>query len=875
MSKPISESKATVEELEYLIIENDSGARNPVSPISASILFLSAIFWVVFQLWVASPLPFYFNIGILNDSEVRYIHLSFAVFLAFLAYPAFKHSPRMTIGFFDWSYAIIGAGCSAYLFVFYEQLSLRAGIPKDIDIYISIIGVFLLLEATRRALGWPLVIIASILLLYTYFGDCECVPDLIRHKGQSLSKIASHIWLTTEGVFGIALGVSASFVFLFVLFGALLDKAGAGAYFIKLAFSLVGHMRGGPAKAAVIASGFTGLVSGSSIANVVTTGTFTIPLMRKVGFSGSRAGAIEVAASVNGQIMPPVMGAAAFLMVNYVNIPYFDVVKHAFLPAVISYIALLYMVHLEALKHDMPVIPKSKKSVWYITMLCYGIVISSIIILSFIVYHLIGWLRPLFGEHSSLFFSSLIVCIYLGLLYYSSRFPDPEVEDPDQPIITLPNFVETIRTGTQFILPLIVLIWFLMIEQKSPGKSAFYATMLTIFIILTQDFMKAVFRKEKHYKQAIKKGFSNLVDGCVTGARNMIGIGVATATAGIVVGVVSLTGVGLVLTEVIEAIAGNSIFLILLLTAIICLILGMGLPTTANYIIVAALMANVVHTLALKNGLDVPMIAIHLFVFYFGIMADVTPPVGLASFASAAISGADPIKTGFRAFIYSLRMAILPFLFIFNHEMIMIGVTSIFQGVWIFFYCTVAILIFSAGTQGYLLTKSKFTESILLIVASLLIFVPQQANNLFNPPYKQVSFKELEEIDISHSSEGRGLKIKGIGENIYGELEEFFIFPEINGEKTIKKAIENYGITYEVSGNKLRVIRVAFNSPAEAQSIDPFGNYALTKIYIPQHQPNKFLMYIPAVILFLFVLLSQFYRRRRETVLRQISQWSI
>ena len=341
--------------LDELVAASDTGARAPAGAVGKMLLWV-AIAWSLFQLWYASPLPFVFNFFVLNNAEARSIHLAFALFLAFCAYPALGSSPRDRIPILDWVLAGLAALAAGYIFLFYQQLADRPGNPTWYDLVVAVIGMVLLLEATRRALGPPLMVVAILFLAYVFLGPY--MPDVLAYQGASLSKAMSHLYLYTEGVFGIALGVSTGFVFMFVLFGSLLDKAGAGNYFIKVAFSLLGHMRGGPAKAAVLSSGMTGLISGSSIANVVTTGTFTIPLMKRVGFTSEKAGAVEVAASVNGQIMPPVMGAAAFLMVEYIGIPYIEVIKHAFLPAIISYIALIYIVHLEALKGGMEGLPR-------------------------------------------------------------------------------------------------------------------------------------------------------------------------------------------------------------------------------------------------------------------------------------------------------------------------------------------------------------------------------------------------------------------------------------------------------------------------------------------------------------------------------------
>ena len=327
---------------------------------------------------------------------------------------------------------LVAAFCGAYLWLFADQLAQRPGLPTTVDLVVAGVGLVTLLEATRRALGPPLMIVAIVFLLYVFFGNAAWVPEVIQWKGASYSRAMSQMWLTTEGVFGVALGVSASFVFLFVLFGSLLDKAGAGNYFIQVAFAALGHLRGGPAKAAVLSSAMTGLISGSSIANVVTTGTFTIPLMKRVGFSAEKAGSVEVASSVNGQIMPPVMGAAAFLMVEFVGISYFEVIKHAFLPAVISYIALIYIVHLEALKLNMEGLPKSgpaKSFQQKVTGFVIGFAVTGL--LAAIVFYGITGTRAITGSAFPVAIVALVVAVYAGLIWFESRFPDLELDDPN------------------------------------------------------------------------------------------------------------------------------------------------------------------------------------------------------------------------------------------------------------------------------------------------------------------------------------------------------------------------------------------------------------------------------------------------------------
>jgi TRAP transporter 4TM/12TM fusion protein len=566
------------------------------------------------------------------------------------------------------------------------------------DVYTAAVGVVLLLEATRRVLGLPMVIVAVVFLIYTFGGPY--MPDMIAHRGFSLNRAMSHQWLTTEGVFGVALGVSSGFIFLFVLFGSLLDKAGAGNYFIKSAFALLGHMRGGPAKAAVLSSAATGIISGSSIANVVTTGTFTIPLMKRVGYRGDQAGAVEVSSSVNGQIMPPVMGAAAFLMVEYVGIPYIEVMKHAFLPAIISYMALFYIVHLEALKADMVGLPRRNTGTASSRLLSFGLTVSGFFVLAGAVYWGIGWIKDVMGGAAIWIVGAGLLGAYVGLLWFGSKQPELELDDPNAPVFELPETGPTVKSGLHYLLAVVVLIWCLMVEQMSPGLSAFWATMFMIFVMVTQKPIVSMFRQQGSVGAATRQGFADLIDGLATGARNMIGIGVATAAAGIIVGTVSLTGVGLVMTELVELLSGGNLMLMLFLVAVISLILGMGLPTTANYIVVSTLMAPVVVELGAQSGLIVPLIAVHLFVFYFGLMADVTPPVGLASFAAAAIARADPIKTGVTAFFYSMRTAILPFLFIFNTQLLFIGLTGPFHLILTVVSAIVAMLVFAAATQG-------------------------------------------------------------------------------------------------------------------------------------------------------------------------------
>ncbi|RDE24841.1 DUF3394 domain-containing protein [Motiliproteus coralliicola] len=854
------QAEADDRELQEMVAANDTGARIPEGW-QGKILLAAALCWSLFQLWIASPLPFYDwpiigSFGIFNDTEVRAIHLGFAAFLAFTAYPALARSPRHHIPVTDIALSLLGAFSASYIFLFYDQLVTRPGLPNTQDLVFSITGLILLLEATRRTLGPPLMIVAIVFLTYSLAGPW--MPELIAHKGVTLKELVNHQWLTTEGVFGIALGVSSNFVFLFVLFGALLDKAGAGNYFIKVAFSLLGHMRGGPAKAAVVSSGLTGLISGSSIANVVTTGTFTIPMMKRVGFTSEKAGAVEVASSVNGQIMPPVMGAAAFLMVEYVGISYVEVITHAFLPALISYLALIYIVHLEALKQNMQGLPRRMEvKTWQLRLIgmLTGFLVTAGI--AAVVYYGIGWVKPTFGDYAGLVIAALLFVVYLFLVRFASRVPDLELDDPDSPMVQLPEVGPTVKSGLHYLLPVVVLVWCLMIERLSPGLSAFWATVLMMFILVTQRPLMAWFRGKDELPRRLRKGFNELIDGLIVGARNMIGIGIATATAGIIVGAVSQTGVGSVLADLVEVLSMGNLLLMLMLTAVLSLILGMGLPTTANYIVVSSLLAPVVISLGQESGLIVPLIAVHLFVFYFGIMADVTPPVGLASFAAAAVSGGDPIRTGFQAFSYSLRTAALPFLFIFNTDLLLIDV-SWAQGIQIFIVATIAMLIFTAATQGYFFSRNRWYETLALLLIAFSLFRPGFWMDRIVAPYQQIEPSALVQ-SLDTVEPGTELRFWVDGEDAVGNARSFVATLELGEGDNGRDRLASVGLELIASGDRTLVDFVGFDSAAEKAGMA--FDQVITGVEAPQAQPPKQLIYIPAVALLLVLITLQ--RRRR------------
>lgn len=855
MTKTDNQTTSMDAELQEMLAQSDTGARDPKG-IAKQILLIVPFVWALFQLWYASPLPFILNFGIINDTEARSIHLAFAIFLAFTAYPAMKSSPRDHVPLVDWVFAFAGAFSAAYLFLFYNELANRAGAPITFDTAVAVTGMLLLLEATRRSLGPPLMIVAGVFLLYTFAGPH--MPDIIAHKGASLTKTMSHQWLTTEGVFGVAVGVSTSFVFLFVLFGSLLDKAGAGNYFIKVAFSLLGHMRGGPAKAAVVASGLSGLVSGSSIANVVTTGTFTIPLMKRVGFPATKAGAVEVAASTNGQLTPPIMGAAAFLMVEYVGIPYIEVIKAAILPALISYVALIYIVHLEACKAGMEGLPRRHKPTMAQSLFSFMTVVMGIIFLSFAVYYGIGWTKDVFGGAATVVLGIMTIAVYVGLVKYSTKYPELEIDDPDSELIELPAPGPTAKAGLYFLLPIVVLVWCLTVERFSPGLSAFWATLFMIFIVVTQRPLQAFFKQHDSVSNAVKQGFMELFDGMVAGSRNMIGIGVATAAAGIVVGTVTLTGIGLVMTEFVEFISGGNIMLMLVFTALISLILGMGLPTTANYIVVSTLMAPVIVTLGAQNGLIVPLIAVHLFVFYFGILADDTPPVGLAAFAAAAIAKADPIKTGIQGFTYDIRTAILPFMFIFNTQLLLIGVDTFGHLLITIFSATTAMLVFSAATQGFWLTKSKWYETIGLLLITFTLFRPGFWWDMVYPAIEEVSPVKIEEV-LAELPVGKDLRLRVEGETLDGDFQTKIVqLPFAEDAISGAERLASIGLELRVEDDSTVVDMVTFDSAAEKSGID--FDWKILMVERPLDRPAKELVFIPTLLLLLGIALCQ--RRR-------------
>jgi len=604
--------------------------------------------WSLFQLSLASWL-------LIDSTYTRAIHLAFAFAIVFCAYPTFKHqvkipglrwlSERQKVPVADMVLALAAVVSALYIVLDYEGLATRVGAPIDRDIWFGFLLVVFLLEAARRTIGPALPVIALFFTLYAFFGPW--MPDFLSFKGVSVNRYITQISLTTEGIYGIPLDVSARIVFLFVLFGALLERAGGGRFFINLAMSLLGRYKGGPAKAAVMSSGLTGLVSGSSIANVVTTGTFTIPLMKKVGYPPKKAAAIEVAASTDGQIMPPIMGAAAFIIAEYVNIPYLEVCKAAAIPAFASYATLFFLTHIEASKLGLKGLPKAD----------------------------------------------------------------------------LPVFFHVLLNGLHYLLPLVVLLYELIVPRHSPDLAAFRAIMVLLAIMLLQHPIRARIKGEGTVVGGFRRGFAEIVQGLIAGARNMVSVAVATAAAGIIVGVVTM-GLGGLITDIIDTLSRGNIYAMLGITAFASLLLGMGLPTTATYIVMASLTAPAIVTIAEWQGFAVPLIAAHLFCFYFGILADDTPPVGLAAYAAAAIARSEPIPTGLQGFMYDIRTAILPFMFIFNHDLLLWNIDSWGLALLIFIMTCLGAFAFAGATQGWFAWRNRWWDVPLLLLVTAMMFRP-------------------------------------------------------------------------------------------------------------------------------------------------------
>ncbi len=843
------------EALQTLVAETDTGARQ-AGGIAGQAIFWVSLAWALFQLWYASPLPFALGLGILNDTEARALHLGFALFLAFMAWPAFKRSPRRHVPISDVAFALVGAFAGAYLLIFYKELATRPGQPIAMDIAVACAGLVLLLEATRRAVGWPMAVLALLFIAYSMLGPW--MPEVLQHKGASLNRLLSHLWLTTEGVYGIALGVSTGAIFVYVLFGTLLDRAGGGNYMMQVSFAALGHLRGGPAKVAVVSSGLNGLISGSSVSNVVSGGIFTIPLMKKAGYGGVKAGAIETMSSVNGQIMPPVMGAAAFLMVEYVGISYAEIVKHAILPATLSYIGLLYIVHLEALKLGMqPIIDRAPRPP-ATKLLRLGIGLSGTVIVITLLYWLFAAIKAALGAAAPWAIGAVVLGLYAVSLQQAAQsddLPDDIDIDNPKPLDTWP----TVRAGLHFLLPIGTLIWCLMVEELSPALSAFWAIVVLIALMFTQHAAIRMLRKQPA-GDAWARGAREVLGGLIDGSRNMIGIGVATATAGIIVGGITLTGLGLRMTEFVEFVSQGNVMVMLLFIAFVCLVLGLGVPTTANYVLVATLMAPVVVELGAQSGLIIPLIAVHLFVFYYGIMGDITPPVGLATFAAAAISGEDAIKTGIQGSLYALRTVILPFIWIFNPALLLVDVHSGFDLVLVVLASTLAMLLFSALTMNWLRIRLAGWEFVLLAAAVVLLFRPDFFMDRIAPEYRDVPAARI--FDAARdAAAGDRLVMVISGTTIEGdEITKTVAVPLGDKGADGRRRLADAGLTIVPLGEQVQIAQVKFGSRAKKAGFEQ--GWDVKTIKQPTDRPSAHWFYLPALLLAALVWFTQGRRMR-------------
>lgn len=575
----------------------------------------------------------------------RAVHLGFVLVLIYLLYPARATGSKHKLAWYDGILAAAGAAVCAYIVWNYDVIVLDAGPPTEMDFIFGCASIVLVLEATRRIVGLPITLVAIVFLLYAKFGNL--IPGMMGHPGFSMKRIVGHMYLTTEGLFGMPLGVSASFVFLFILFGAFLHSTGLGKFFIDLALAAAGRYAGGPAKVAVLASGFFGTISGSSVANTVSTGTFTIPLMKSVGYRGSFAGAVEAASSTGGQIMPPIMGAAAFIMAQFLGLGYVEIAKAALIPALLYYLAVGFMVHMEAKRLGLKGIPKER----------------------------------------------------------------------------LPRAWHVLRQGGYLLIPIFVLIY-LLIQGYTPLKSAYYCILTTVIISLAANNWKAwAGANSSHINtgralwQCNRQSLKDILQAMENGGRLALGVAAACACTGFVIGVVTLTGVGLKLANAILTLSAGSFALTLFFTMLASIVLGMGLPTTAKYIVLATIAAPAIQTFG------VPQLAAHLFIMYFGILADLTPPVALAAYAAAGIARADPNATGFMAVKLALAGFLIPYIFCYNPALLMIGASN---AEIIFIVCTAAVGIasLSFGSVGYWLRELYVWERLLLVAAAITLITP-------------------------------------------------------------------------------------------------------------------------------------------------------
>ena len=586
-----------------------------------------SVVFVMFQLYATLT-------GHITAQILRATHLAFVQLLAFLLFPASKKMRKDTLPWYDVVLALIGAACWMYIVINFDTLVRRSGNNTVLDVAIGIIGIIILFESCRRIVGLPIMIIAGCFVFYSFVG--KYLPGFMHHRGYSLQRVVCHLFYNTEGIMGTPIGACSTFIFLFILFGALLEKTGIGQFFIDVCNSIAGGASGGPAKVAVLSSALLGTVSGSSVSNTVGSGSFTIPMMKRLGYKGEFAGAVEASASTGGQLMPPIMGAAAFLMAESLGMPYITIVKAAIIPAILYFTGIFITVHLEAKKLNLKGLPKNQ----------------------------------------------------------------------------LPRFMPLFLSKGFMLLPLIVIIYFLC-----AGKTAVFAALMGIVSCLIIGFAVSLIDLAKGRRPTFN--VKDMVDVMCAASRNIISVAIACGMAGIIIGVVTLTGLGLKMGAGLVTLAHGQLFLTLVFTMIASIILGMGAPTTANYLITSTITAGAI------IQLNVLPLAAHMFAFYFGIIADVTPPVALAAIAGAAIAKAKPMKTAVNATKLAIGAFIIPYMFVFNSQMLMIAANAI-QLIYILITALIGMFGISVALEGYGFgLTSNIIERLLFAAGGLLCVIPE------------------------------------------------------------------------------------------------------------------------------------------------------
>lgn len=680
----------------------------------ALLVSIVAISLSLFHLYVAG-----FGLPGIGSKTFLIIHLTFGIVLVFLIFPIRKGLKQKTIPWYDFILSFISLGVGIYLIQRQDAEAIMSARPTELDLIIGALFIVLVIEATRRVVGLPLVIIAMIFIAYFFAG--QFMPGDFYHTRGDFSRFVYEITYRTNGIFGTPIYASAQFVFIFILFGAILESTGAGKMFIDLAIRGFGKYKGGPAKASVVASGMMGSISGSSTANAVTTGTFTIPLMKKVGFPPHIAGGVEVAASSSGQFLPPVMGAAAFIMVEFTGIPYFEIIKSAFIPAILAYVGILFMVHFEASKKNISGIEKSEMASGRNLLLRQGYLIVPILILLYFLvierasvnasafYSIIAMIIIAFFAYrfkASMARTLLFAAILLGITFsmqYLLVFVNQGLVGLNDVFGTRVFSAETIR-------------W------RDP-----IFTMVLGGIIVSLIF--ALFQKTLKRDTAPEKyGFKQLFEGFDNAARNALSIIVACATAGILIGVITTSGLSTKFTRIVidfsDTIASwlpnfmvgdnTQLYIALVLTVFACLFLGMGLPTTATYVVLAAVIAPVL------TNMGLPVIVAHLFVLYYGVLADDTPPINLPAYATAGIANAGPIRTGVQGFKYDSAALLLPFMFAINPTILLITEASALEMTWAIITAAIGMATFASFIQNYMFAKFSIIERITAVVTALL-----------------------------------------------------------------------------------------------------------------------------------------------------------